>query len=238
MKNRNTCTVQARAGHKVSGNKNEQALWIEKHYVDKKVEKYTFGRLASLKEIIDEKCLINDLVSIKEERVISLDYDYKRYPISSTNTRPIKDINEFKKVRQSVDYLRRLEQRATVDAVDYKFQRAKQGVRKTGSNKNFIARHILRGLLQEVKPFYKLDYSYAALAISLREYGVTVSKIKHAKSARFASNMVQDTTVNRSHIRKILKALGYVKTDSNYAEFLELLLHKRISNPEVVSYLD
>lgn len=50
--------------------------------------------------------------------------------------------------------------------------------------------------------------------------------------------MIQDTTGNRSHIRKILKALGYPKTNSNYAEFLELLLHKRISNPEVVSYLD
>ncbi len=79
---------------------------------------------------------------------------------------------------------------------------------------------------------------YPTIAFKLREFGVTLSQVKHAKSARFTPFMIQDTTGNRVHIRKILKALDYPKTNTNYTEFLELLLHKKISNPEVVSYLD
>lgn len=236
-KNRQVCTISAKAGHKILGTKDEQAQWIEEHYKDDKVETYKFSRLAGLQDIINEECIIDDVVSIVEERVISLDYDYKRVPIDGRDTRPVRNVDEFKKMRQSADYLRRLGQRAIVDAVDYKFQRAKQGVRKTGSNKSFVARHILRGLVHEVKPFYKLDLSYSQLAFKLREYGVTLSKVKHAKSARFAANMILDTTVNRSHIRKILRLLE-IKTDNNYKEFLELLLHKKITNESEVKFLD
>lgn len=237
MKNRRTCTLLAKAGHKILGTQDEQAEWIISHYQDKKIEKYPLTTLASLQNIIDEDSIYNDLVTIYEERVISLDYDYKRYPLNSNDTRPMKDLDEFKKARQSVDYLRRLEQRASIDAVDYKYQRAKQNVRKTGSNKAFCARHILRALVHEVKPFKKIDKSYPHIAYLLQEYGVTLSKVKHAKGVRFAPNMIADTTANRSHIRKILKMLE-IKSDSNYREFLEILLHKKISNQEEVSYLD
>lgn len=236
-KNRSTCTILAKAGHKVMGNQNEQAEWICRRYEDKEIEKYSFSTLATFQEIIDEDCPIDDLVSIEQEQVISLDYDYKRYPTSKHDTRPIKDINEFKKARQSADYLRRLGQRASVDAVDYKYQRAKQNVRKTGSNKAFCARHILRGLIHEVNPFKKMDKSYSQLAFLLQEYGVTLSKVKHAKGVRFASNMIADTTANRGHIRKILRLLD-IKSNNNYIEFLEILLHKKISNVQEVSYLD
>ncbi len=237
MKNK-ICTILAKAGHKILGDKNTQALWIEEHYQDKKILKYKFHRLAGLQEIIDEKSSIDDLVSIEEERIISLDYDFKRYPINSHDTRPIRDINEFKKVRQSVDYLKRLFQRASIDNVDYKFQRAKQGIRKTGSNKQFVVRHILRGLLHKVKPFYDLNLSYTQLSIRLNEYGVTISQIKHAKnSSNFSPNMIADTTLNRSYIRKILRLLD-IRTNNNYKEFLELLLHKKITNESEVKYLD
>lgn len=237
MKKNRICTFLAKAGHKVKGSKDEQAEWILKHYKDKKIEKYSFTVLAGIQDIINEEYSIDDLVSIHEERVISLDYDYKRYPISTHNTRAVKDLNEFKKVRQSLDYLRRLGQRATVDAVDYKFKRAEQNIRKRGSNKNFCATHILRAFLQEVKPFSKVTKSYAQISYLLREYGVTLSKVKHSKSSRFALNMIEDTTGNRSHIRKILKLLD-IKSDNNYKEYLEILLHRKISNAEDIKFLD
>lgn len=237
MKNKSVCTLLAKAGHKILGNKDDQANWIVEHYEDREIEKYTFITLSSMQDIIDENCVNNDLVSIEEERVISLDYDYKRYPLNANDTRPMKNLDEFKKARQSVEYLRRLGQRASVDAVDYKYQRSKQNVRKTGSNKAFCTRHILRGLLHEVKPFNKPTLSYPQIAILLKEYGVNLSKVKHAKGARFAPNMISDTTANRSYIRKILKLLE-IKSDNNYREFLEILLYKKISNPEEVSYLD
>lgn len=231
------CTILAKAGHKVAGNQDEQAEWILKHYEDDVIETYDFTVLSGIRDIVDENCVIDDLVSLPETRVISLDYDYKRVPLNAHETAPVKDVDEFVKYRQSVDYLRRLKQRATIDAVDYKFKRAKQGVRKTGSSKEMVARHILRGLVHEVKPFKKLSMSYNRLAILLREYKVTPSKIKHAKAARFTPNMIQDTTGNRVHIRSILRLLQY-PTNDNYQEFLQLLLHQKITNPESVSYLD
>ncbi|MCG3717799.1 hypothetical protein L5F50_01260 [Aliarcobacter butzleri] len=237
MKKNRVCTILAKAGHKISGSKDKQALWLIKHYQDKKVDKYKFEILASIQDIIDEDSLIEDLVSIEEERVISLDYDYKRYPLNAQDTRPIKDIDEFKKVRQSLYYVRDLDQRATVDAVDYKFKRAEQKVRKRGSDKSFCARHILRALLQEVQPFKKFDMNYPQIASILREYGVSLSQIKHAKRSRFATNMIQDTVSNRSHIRKILKLLG-IQTENNYKEFLEIFLYKKISNEDDVRFLD
>ncbi len=230
-------TILAKAGHKIAGTKNEQAQWILEHYKDETIQKYEFTTLSSIQNIIDEECVIEDILSVPEERIISLDYDYKRYPISQHETAPHQDLNQFSKYRQSVDYLKRLRQRASIDAVDYKYQRAKQGVRKTGSNKEFVLRHILRALLQGVKPFTKLDMSYFKLAILLREFGASLSKIKHAKSTIFTPNMVQDTSGNRAVIRKILRTLNY-PTTNNYSDFLELLLHKKITNAEEVSYLD
>lgn len=231
------CTLLAKAGHKVQGSQDEQAQWILKHYRDAKIEKYSFTTLSNIQEIINEYNPIDDLVSIPQERIISLDYDYKRYPINANDTAPHRDINQFIKFRQSAGYLKRLGERASVDSVDYKYKRALQNIRKTGSDKEFCMRHILRAVLHDVKPFVKLDISYAALAFLLRQYKVTVSKIKHAKAAKFTPNMVQDTTGNRAFIRKVLKHLEY-ETTTKYSEYLELLLHKKISNPEVVSYLD
>ena len=238
LKNKRICTLLAKAGHKVAGSKDDQAKWIMEHYEDDEIKDYTFTTLASIQDIINENSLIEDLVSLPQKRIISLDYDYKRFPINEHDTAPHKDVNQFMKYRQSADYLKRLKQRASIDAVDYKYQRALQNVRKTGSNKAYCARHIIRGVVHKVEPFGDLRKSYPAIAFILREFGVSLSQVKHAKSARFTPFMIQDTAGNRSHIRKILKALGYQKTNSNYAEFLELLLHKKISNPEVVSYLD
>lgn len=232
-----TCTILAKAGHKISGTKNEQAQWILDHYRDEKIQKYRFTTLSSVRDIIDENIVIDDLVSLPQERVISLDYDYKRHPVSDSDTAPHKDINQFTKFRQSASYLKNLGERASINAVDYKYKRAEQGIRKTGSNKKFVARHILRGLLQGVKPFKNPDMSYARLAILLQEYGVNISQIKHAKSTKFTPNMVEDTSGNRVIIRQILRLLNY-KTRTNYKNFLKLLLHQKITNADQISYLD
>lgn len=232
------CTLLAKAGHKVLDSKDAQAQWIMKHYEDSEIYTYSFTTLANIQDIIKKDNPIEDLVSLPQERIISLDYDYKRYPINGSDTVPHKDINQFMKYRQSATYLKRLKQRASIDAVDYKYKRALQKVRRTGSNRAFCVRHMLRGIVHKIEPFRDLGMSYSTIAFTLKEFGVNTSQLKHAKSVRFTPFMIQDTTGNRSIIRKMLKALGYPKTNSNYAEFLELLLHKRISNPEVVSYLD
>jgi len=235
--NDSICTLLAKAGHKVAGTQDEQASWIVKHYSDKEIEKYKFTTLAGIQEIINEESPIEDIVSLPQERIISLDYDYKRYPIGENETAPHKNINQFMKYRQSADYLKRLRQRASIDAVDYKYKRALQNVRKTGSNRAFCTRHMLRAIVHGVKPFMKLEYSYSRLAVEMREFGVSLSQIKHAKGSRFTPYMIEDTSGNRSHIRKVLKTIGYKSVD-NYGEFLEVLLHKKISNKEAVSYLD
>ncbi|PUE63409.1 hypothetical protein B0174_11545 [Arcobacter caeni] len=171
-------------------------------------------------------------------QIISLDYDNKRAPVNATDTAPHKDINEFMKYRQSGEYLKRLRQRLTVDAVNYKYLRAKLNVRKTGTDKAFCIRHMLRGITQSIKPFKDLNMTYMALVQTLRPFGVSLSAVKHAKTARFTPNMIADTTGNRVIIRTVLKALNYPKDKTNYSNFLELLLYKKISNPEDVSYLD
>lgn len=80
-KNKIICTLLAKAGHKVGGSKNEQAYWIMEHYEDKEIYNYSFTTLASIQDIINDESPIEDLVSLPQERIISLDYDYKRYPI-------------------------------------------------------------------------------------------------------------------------------------------------------------
>jgi hypothetical protein len=42
--------------------------------------------------------------------------------------------------------------------------------------------------------------------------------------------VVFNSSENRTYIRKMLKALGYTSTD-NYQAWLDLLIHKGLSNP-------
>ena len=231
------CTLLAKAGHKVPGDKDEQAQWMLDHYDDPDIQIYKYTRLSNIQAILDENDPIEDLVSVHEERKISLDYDYKRKPVNANDTVAHSDVDEFTKYRQSCNYVRRLGRRATVNAVEYKHHLAEQGVRKVGSNKEYCARHVIRALMNEVKPFKKLNMTYGELARLLNEFKVNISKVKRAKKEIFSPYTVSDTTANRACIRKILRLLGY-QTRTNYKNFLELLLHKDISNPEDVKYLD
>lgn len=230
-------TILAKAGHSLDGDKDEQASWMLEHYEDDEITQYEFTTLSNIQDIVSETNPVDDLVSLPQKRKISLDYDYKRYPANAHDTKPHKNINQFMKYRQSMGYLRRLNQRATVDAVEYKYNLAEQGVRKTGSNREFVIRHILRALLHGVKPFTVPNISRTKLAFFLQEFGVTVSKLGHAKESVFTPYMISDTTGNRALIRKILRKLE-IRTRTNYKNYLDLLLHKKISNTEDVCYLD
>lgn len=231
------CTILAKAGHSLEGNQDEQASWILERYNDEDIQQYEFTTLSNIQDIVSEKNSIDDLVSIPQERKISLDYDYKRFPINASDTRPHSDVNQFMKYRQSMGYLRRLGQRATVDGVEYKYNLAKQGIRKTGSNREFCIRHILRALLHGVKPFSVPTLSRSKLAFLLQEFGVTVSKLGHAKESVFTPYMISDTSGNRALIRSVLRKLG-IRTRTNYKNYLDLLLHKKITNTDDVCYLD
>lgn len=230
-------TILAKAGHSLDGDKDEQASWMLEHYEDDEITQYEFTTLSNIQDIVSETNPVDDLVSLPQKRKISLDYDYKRYPANAHDTKPHKNINQFMKYRQSMGYLRRLGQRATVDAVEYKYNLAEQGVRKTGSNREFVLRHILRGLLHGVKPFKKSALSRTKLAFLLQEFGVTTSKLGHAKESVFTPYMISDTTGNRALIRKVLRKLE-IRTRTNYKNYLDLLLHKKITNTEDVCYLD
>lgn len=230
-------TILAKAGHSLDGDKDEQATWMLEHYEDDEITQYEFTTLSNIQDIVSETNPVDDLVSLPQKRKISLDYDYKRYPVNANDTKPHKNVNQFMKYRQSMGYLRRLNQRATVDAVEYKYNLAQQGIRKTGSNREFVIRHILRALLHGVKPFRVPTLSRTKLAFLLQEFGVTVSKLGHAKESVFTPYMVSDTSGNRALIRKVLRKLE-IRTRTNYKNYLDLLLHKKITNTEDVCYLD
>lgn len=234
---RSIATILAKGGHSLKGNQDEQASWMLEHYEDENIRQYGFNTLSNIQDIVSETNPVDDLVSLPQKRKISLDYDYKRYPVNATDTSPHKNVNQFMKYRQSMGYLRRLNQRATVNAVEYKYNLAEQGIRKTGSNREFCIRHILRGLLHGVKPFSIPTLSRTKLAFLLQEFGVTVSKLGHAKESVFTPYMISDTNGNRALIRKVLRKLG-IRTRTNYKNYLELLLHKKITNTEDVCYLD
>jgi len=49
--------------------------------------------------------------------------------------------------------------------------------------------------------------------------------------------MIQDITVNRSDIKKILRLLN-IKANNNFKEFIALLVYKKITNESEVKFLD
>jgi len=221
----------AKVGHKLSGTQDEQAKEFWKHYDDKCIETYVMNRFSSIQEILDDNNPINDLVMLSEVRSFSMDYDYKRKPVDGGNTVPHDEIDDFLRFRQCASYLRnKKKMRATVGLVDYYQSRAKQNVRSRGSQTDDVVRHFLRAQMQTVYPFTEIKgVSYSQIAKKLSDYGVNVNNIKDAKRKVFKPNMVLNSSSNRRIIRKLLKLFNYETTD-NYQEFLELLIHKGISN--------
>ena len=218
----------AKVGHKIIGDTNTQARTLWEHFYDEDIQIYEMNRLSSVQDILSDSS-INDLVMLSEERKYSLDYDNKRVPIEGGFTKPHKTIEDFLRYRAVSNNLRtKKNKRATVQLVDFYQNRAKHNVRKRGTNVDDCKRHFLRALVQRVHPFVNSG-TYVELAIKLKEFDVNVSQLKNARRTTFCTNVVFNSTSNRTLIRRMLKVLGYQSSD-NYQEWLDLLIHKGISN--------
>jgi len=230
MKKPRLYLLLAKVGHKLPGNKVEQAAALWKHTFDEEIETYEMKRLSTIQDILSDQNFVDDLVMVVNERKFSLDYDYKREVLEGGFTKPHKSMDDFKRFRAVANTLREKKgQRATPELVKYYQTRAKQNVRSRGSAKADCIRHFCRALVQGVKPF-EMPKSYIDVSNKLKVYGVTVNSLKNAKRNPFAANVVFNSSSNRSCIRAMLKALGYQSTDK-YQAFLDLLIHPGLSNP-------
>ena len=222
----------AKVGHKLEGSKDEQAQELWEHFYDEGIETYVMKRLSTFRDIIDEKSPIDDIIMLSETRKYSLDYDYKREPFSDGSTVPFQTIHDIVRYRGVASTLRdKKKQRATLKDVKY-YQdrsRSKQNVRMRGGKIADCKRHFLRALTQEVKPFQPFG-SYGQVLQSLRGFDISVDMLKNAKRSPFTANVVFNSNANRKCIRDMLKGLGY-KSDDNYQAWLDLLIHKGLSNP-------
>jgi len=226
-----TYSLLAKVGHKLSGTRDEQAREFWDHYYDEEIETYEMNRFSSIQEILSEDNLIDDFIMLIEERKWSMDYDFKRKPIGNGKTVPHAVMNDFLRHRQSSSNIReKMGERATIEKVDYYQSRAKQNIRTRGSARTDAIRHWLRAQMQAVYPFTKIEgVSFSQIAKKLSDYEVSVSNIKDARRNVFIQNMVLNSSTNRRLIRDLLKLFNY-KTDDDYQEFLDLLIHKGISN--------
>lgn len=223
------CTLLAKAGHKLSGTKEEQAAQILAWLADESITTYPVQNLSSLKEIFNTKSSIDDLVMVTREVKVNVDYDYKRKLNSDGTTSPFRNIEEMTKYRGSANYLRNVKkQRASASEVAYCAHLAKQNVRRGSSPRKFAINHFLRALVQQVPPFVRFDCGYEVLSEILREYGVSASHLKNAKRFPFKANVVANTGSNRKLIRGILKALNYEDSKENFEQFYNLLIFKEV----------
>lgn len=229
-KNRVIYPLLAKVGHKLEGNKESQAKELWEHYHDEDIETYEMKRLSTFQDILNTKSPFEDIVMLQDTHKYSLDYDYKRKPVVGGGTVPYKHVNDVVRYRAVVSNLRNKKKiRATPEKVEYYQARAKQNVRSRGSNKDDCQRHFLRALTQCVHPFKSYD-GYGSILQKLNSFGVSHYKLKNAKRTPFVSQVVLNNGDNRSYIRKMLKALGY-SSDDKYKEWIDLLMHKGLSNP-------
>ena len=220
----------AKVGHKLEGSNEMQAQELWKHYHDEEIETYVMKRLSTFQDILDSNSPIEDIVMLQETRKYSLDYDYKRKPVKGGGTVPHEHVNDIVRYRGVVGNLReKMKIRATSEKVEYYQARAKQNVRSRGTNKEDCLRHFLRALTQCVHPFKAYD-GYVNIVKKLKSFDVTIDKLKNARRKPFVAQVVMNNSSNRSYVRKMLKALGY-SSDDNYIEWIELLMHKGLSNP-------
>ncbi|NOR55186.1 MAG: hypothetical protein GQ531_03160 [Sulfurovum sp.] len=220
----------AKVGHKLEGDKESQAKELWEHYHDEEIQTYEMKRLSTFQDILDSKSLIEDIVMLQQTRKYSLDFDYKRKPIEGGGTVPHKHVDDIVRYRGVVGNFREKKKiRATPEKVEYYQARAKQNVRSRGTNKEDCLRHFLRALTQCVYPFKSYD-GYVDIVKKLKSFDVTIDKLKNARRTPFVAQVVMNNSSNRSYVRKMLKALGY-PSDDNYKEWIDLLMHKGLSNP-------
>jgi len=220
----------AKAGHKIEGDKEAQGSDLWEHFYDEEIETYTMDRLSTFQDILSKDSNVEDIYMLHETRKYSMDYDYKRKIIDDGFTVPHQTMQEMTLHRGVVNTLRMKKNiRATPELVSFYQKRAKSNIRMRTSNIQDCKRHFLRALTQEVKPFQSFG-SYGQLLTDLRDFNVTMDKLKNAKRTPFVANVVFNNGLNRKYIRLMLAALGY-ESDNNYKEWIDLLIHKGLSNP-------
>ncbi len=220
----------AKVGHKLEGSKEEQAKKLWEHFYDADIETYELKRLSTFRDVIDGDSPIEDIIMLSETRKFSLDYDYKRKPLSNGTTEPFETIHDVVRYRAVVATLRdKKKVRATVYKVDFYQERSRQHVRMRGGTLKDCKRHFLRALTQQVHPFQAFG-SYTQVLRSLRYFDISMDMLKNAKRNPFVANVVMNSSENRKCIRDMLKVLGYT-SDDKYQAWLDLLIHKGLSNP-------
>ncbi len=229
MEGERICTLLAKAGHKLSGSKEEQmeqiAVWLK----DESIPTNAVKNLSTLKDIFSQKSSADDLVMIARGVKVNVDYDYKRKLNSDGTTAPFCNIDEMTKYRGSANYLRNVKkQRASAQEVAYCAHLAKQNVRRGSSPRKFAINHFLRALVQKVPPFVEFECSYEVIGEILKDYGVSASRLKNAKRFPFKANVISNTGSNRKLIRGMLKALNYEDSKENFEQFYNLLIFKEV----------
>jgi len=218
-------TVLAKAGHKIDGDKKVQALQMKEWFYEENITYNEVSTLASLRDIFDEKKLVNDLISVKSKVKVNTDYDYKRMPLSSGNsdTMAFKSIHEVKKYRSCAKNIRAEGEKSTAYNVQNAVKLSTNNIKKSGGSRVFVIRHFIRALVQGALPINLDEISYSDISIRLERFGVSVSKLKDAKRSTFVQNVVLDTPQNRSLIKNLLKEFG--KQDI-YRQVLDILLDR------------
>lgn len=223
------CTLLAKAGHKLSGPKEEQMNQLMVWLGDTSIPINRVQNLSTLKEIFNTKSGVDDLVMVPHDVKVNVDYDYKRKLNNDGTTLPFRDIDEMTKYRGSANYLRNVKkQRASASEVAYCTHLTKQKLRRGSSPRKFAINHFLRALVQQVTPFVRFECSYEVLSEILRDYGVSPSHLKNAKRFPFKANVIANTGSNRKLIRGMLKALNYEDSKENFEQFYNLLIFKEV----------
>jgi len=75
-------TVLAKAGNKIAGSKLEQGTELLKMFYDNSIVYNDVTTLASIRDILDPKKAVNDLVSVTTCVKVNTDYDFKRRPVN------------------------------------------------------------------------------------------------------------------------------------------------------------
>lgn len=223
----------AKVGHKVHGDRDEQARTLWQHYYDKDIETYEQKRLSTITEVLFAENPIDDVVMLTEVKKYGLDYDYKREVLSDGSTKAFNSVDDVKLYRGVVQTLRgKKGLRATPELVHYYANRSKQNVRSRGSATGDCIRHFIRALVQGVSPFKREVPKYSFIVNRFRgtKVNITVNMLKNAKRRPFVANVIFNSTSNRKLIRFMLERLGY-ESDDNYSAWLELLMNRGLSNP-------
>ncbi|WIV50281.1 hypothetical protein QQG91_11460 [Marivivens sp. LCG002] len=167
---------------------------------DDKMGKWELTRLCSAQSIYDRKYA--DLVEVKEDRSVNVDYDFKRIPCVDGSFRAPKDYDEFISYRKSAQNVRRDNKRASIARVRF----GVSNVQQRGGVEAAAFRQFIRAIAHDLFGLYPRDDQGNLIpqALLAKRLEVKLDDIKNAKRSRFSppprSEMTQEI------LNKVLKA--------------------------------